>query len=177
MRLIPTLLLGLLGTVTLSGCAGMAQGGRAATAQLQPTQGNQANGTVSFTQQGDKLSMEARIAGLAPGQHGFHIHEKGDCSAPDGMSAGGHFNPSGSPHGGPEHAAHHAGDFGNLTADAAGNAKLQASIPVSQATLDKDAANSIIGRAVIVHADPDDLKTQPTGNSGKRVACGVISLK
>lgn len=174
MRVISTLVLG---SIILSGCAGMSQGGQSATAQLQPTQGNQANGTVSFTRQGDKLMLDARIAGLTPGQHGFHIHEKGDCSAPDAMSAGGHFNPSGTAHGGLEHALHHAGDFGNVTADASGNATLQASVPMSQAALDKGAANSIVGRAIVVHADPDDLKTQPTGNSGKRVACGVISLK
>lgn len=174
MRVISTLLLG---SVILSGCAGMSSSGPGAVAQLNPTQGNKTSGTVSFKQQGDKLVMDARIAGLTPGLHGFHIHEKGDCSAPDATSAGGHFNPSGTSHGGPEHAQHHAGDFGNLNADASGNAAMQVSLPLSQVTLAKDAPNSIIGKGMIVHADPDDLKTQPTGNSGKRVACGVISLK
>jgi len=121
--------------------------------------------------------VDARIDGLTPGLHGFHIHEKGDCSAPDGTSAGGHFNPSGMPHGDPAQAGHHAGDLGNLRADAQGNAKLQMSIPTQEITLAANAPHSIIGRSLIVHADPDDFKTQPTGNSGKRVACGVISLK
>jgi Cu-Zn family superoxide dismutase len=174
MRLIPTLLLG---SLILSGCAGMSSSGPAAVAQLNPTQGNKTSGTVSFTQQGDKVVMDAKIAGLTPGLHGFHIHEKGDCSAPDAMSAGGHFNPAGMQHGDPAHAQHHAGDFGNLTADASGNASMQMTLPPGQATLAKDAPNSIVGKGLIVHADPDDLKTQPTGNSGKRVACGVIGLK
>ncbi len=174
MRLISTLLLG--GAV-LSGCASVPAPTPIAAAQLNPTQGNTANGTVSFVQQGDKLLVDARVDGLTPGLHGFHIHEKGDCSAPDGSSAGGHFNPAGMPHGDPAHAEHHAGDFGNLKADAQGNASLQLSIPMQQVTLANGAPNNIVGRALIVHADPDDYKTQPTGNAGKRVACGVISLK
>lgn len=163
----------------LSGCASTSSSMSTtpkpvAVAILKPTQGNQANGTVSFVQKGDRVLVDARIEGLAPGEHGFHIHEKGDCSAPDGTSAGGHFNPSAKPHGGPAAAEHHAGDFGNLVADAGGKAELQLTLPAGQVVLDKNAPNSIIGKGIIVHADPDDYKTQPTGNSGKRLACGVI---
>jgi superoxide dismutase, Cu-Zn family len=172
----------LLGSVVLTGCAGMSGHGNGAptpiaVSQLSPTQGNKTNGAVSFVQKGDKILVDARIDGLQPGMHGFHIHEKGDCSAPDATSAGGHFNPSSKSHGDPAHSEHHAGDFGNLKADAAGNAVMQLTVSSSDFSLAKDAPNSIVGKALIVHADPDDLKTQPTGNAGKRVACGLIKLQ
>jgi Cu-Zn family superoxide dismutase len=99
-----------------------------ASATLAPTAGNATSGTVTFTQKGDKVTVEAKLSGLAPGGHGFHIHEKGDCSAPDAMSAGGHFNPSGKPHGAPDAADHHAGDMPMLQADASGNATLTADL-------------------------------------------------
>ena len=109
----------------LAGCAGGmgAKGTDKAEAVMAPTQGNKASGTVTFVQSGDKLKVFAEISGLTPGLHGFHIHEKGDCSAPDGTSAGGHFNPSGKPHGDPAHADHHAGDLTQLVADANGVAR------------------------------------------------------
>ena len=113
-----------------------------------------------------------QLTGLAPGGHGFHIHEKGDCSAPDAMSAGGHFNPTGKPHGAPDVADHHAGDMQMLQADASGNATLTTDLTglgIGSGPAD------IVGKAVIVHKDADDYKTQPTGNSGARVACGVIN--
>lgn len=154
--------------------AGTAQAATTADVELKPTVGSATKGTVRFKQQGSQLQIEADIAGLAPGVHGFHLHEKGDCSAPDGTSAGGHFNPSSQQHGGPEHAARHGGDFGNITADAGGKAKLSLTVPTSQISLDEGAANSILGRGMIVHADPDDYVTQPTGNAGKRLACGVV---
>ena len=144
-----------------------------ATAVLAPTKGNSVSGTVNFTQKGEVVLVEAKITGLAAnGTHGFHIHEKGNCSAADASSAGGHFNPSGAKHGGQVGAVRHGGDLGNLRADANGYA--QASIEVMGITLGAE-ANSIIGRAVIVHGGPDDLKSQPAGNSGPRVACGLIS--
>lgn len=179
MRLVASLLIG---SIALAGCAGMAGQGAGnpkpiAVSQLNPTQGNKTNGSVSFVQNGDRIIIDARIDGLTPGAHGFHVHERGDCSAPDGMSAGGHFNPSGRPHGGPEHADRHAGDFGNLNADANGNAVLRLTVPASQISLAREASNSVVGKALIVHTDPDDYKTQPTGNAGKRVACGIIALQ
>jgi Cu-Zn family superoxide dismutase len=147
--------------------------GPTATAVLAPTKGNQVSGTVQFKQRGEVVQVDVKVTGLKPnGTHGFHIHEKGDCSAADASSAGGHFNPDKSPHGGLSSEKRHAGDLGNLQADANGYA--QASIQVSGITLDAG-ATSVIGRAVIVHANPDDLSSQPSGNAGARVACGLIS--
>ena len=155
----------------VAACLAAAAQSQTATATLAPTAGNTAAGSVTFTQSGDKVTVNAKLTGLAPGGHGFHIHEKGDCSAPDAMSAGGHFNPTGKPHGAPD-ADHHAGDMPMLQADASGNATLTADlkgIGIGSGPAD------IVGKAVIVHKDADDYKTQPTGNSGARVACGVIN--
>jgi Cu-Zn family superoxide dismutase len=128
-------------------------------------------GTVNFIRDGDGLRVEADIIGLTPGSHGFHIHEKGDCSAVDASSAGGHFNPTGMPHSGPGDHQRHVGDFGNLEAKEGGKAHFSRIFP----DLKVDGETSIIGKAVIVHAKADDLKTQPSGDAGGRVACGVIS--
>ncbi len=161
----------------LAGCmGGMGASGGAdrAEAQMAPTQGNKVSGTVTFVPSGDKLKVFAEVSGLTPGLHGFHIHEKGDCSAPDGTSAGGHFNPTSKPHGNPERGEHHFGDMVQLVADDKGNAR-QVSY-IEGPTLG-DGPNNIIGRSVIIHAALDDYKTQPTGNSGGRQACGVIVRK
>jgi Cu-Zn family superoxide dismutase len=115
--------------------------------------------------------VDAHINGLPPGLHGFHIHEKGDCRA-DGGNAGGHFNPTGGAHAGPEGSPRHAGDLGNLNADANGVAVYHAQ--VSGISLGAG-ADSVVGRAVIVHANVDDLRSQPSGNSGGRIGCGLIS--
>jgi Cu-Zn family superoxide dismutase len=166
------LVIGLAAIGVFSLCSTSTAQGTSASATLQPTTGNAVIGTVTFTQKGDKVTVVAKIRGLSPGSHGFHIHEKGDCSSADGMSAGGHFNPTGKPHGDPNAADHHAGDMPMLVADASGNASLTADLSpmrVGAGTTD------IIGKAVIVHKDPDDYKTQPTGNSGARVACGVVN--
>lgn len=160
--------------VALSGCAAWCPHQPSAHAQLAPTQGNTAAGLVSFTQRGDKVLVDADISGLTPGQHGFHIHEKGDCSAADGTSAGGHFNPNGKAHGDPATAEHHFGDMPMLTADASGHAKLH--VELTSISL-QDGIGNIVGRSVIVHQKADDYQTQPTGNSGVRVACGVIAAK
>jgi Cu-Zn family superoxide dismutase len=154
-----------------AGCAAMAPSGLSAVADLAATQGNNATGTVTFTQKGDKVAVLAKVSGLALGSHGFHIHEKGDCSSGDGMSAGAHFNPLGKPHADPSTADRHAGDMPMLIADAGGNASLAAELDVI--TVGSGAVD-VIGKGVIVHKDPDDFRTQPTGNSGARVACGVI---
>jgi Cu-Zn family superoxide dismutase len=146
----------------------------AAVATLVATSGSKVSGGVTFAQRGDAVLVEADIAGLSPGAHGFHIHEKGDCRAADGMSAGGHFNPEGAVHGGPNGSPRHAGDMGNLIADASGHALYSAEL--KGVSLGAD-ASSIIGRAVIVHAGADDLTTQPTGGSGARLACGLIGKK
>ena len=138
---------------------------------LHPTAGNKVSGTVTFTAAADGVKIHAEIAGLTPGKHGFHVHEFGDCSAADASSAGAHFNPTNQPHAGPDTAARHEGDMGNIEADASGNAKLD--YVDHQISLTDD-AKSAIGRSVVVHAKPDDLKTQPSGDSGARIACGVI---
>jgi superoxide dismutase, Cu-Zn family len=155
-----------------AGCATTAPRGPTAIAKLEPTKGNTANGTVTFTQKGDKVVVDAKLAGLTPGGHGFHIHEKGDCSSGDGMSAGGHFNPRGKPHAAPTTMDRHTGDLPMLVADAGGNAALVVEIDVMTVG---SGENDIVGRGLIVHKDPDDFTTQPTGNSGARVACGVIT--
>jgi Cu-Zn family superoxide dismutase len=132
-------------------------------------------GTVTFTQMGDKVHVMAHIMGLAPNtEHGFHIHEKGDLSDPGLMSTGGHFNPAPAhQHGAP--GTGHAGDMGNLKADATGMAMLD--LMIEGVSIGTGAANDIVGKAVIVHGGVDDLKSQPAGNAGPRVAGGVIELK
>ena len=144
-----------------------------AVCTLNPTQGNDVKGTVTFTKNGAGVRVVADVTGLTPGEHGFHIHEKGDCSAPDASSAGGHFNPTGAAHGAPGAEQHHIGDLGNLTADSSGKAHLDKVMPF----LTMSGTNSILGRSVIVHAGKDDLTSQPAGNAGARVACGVINAE
>ncbi len=144
---------------------------KSAVVTLQPLGSSAVSGTVTFTAADAGLEVRADVKGLTPGKHGFHVHEFGDCSAPDGSSAGPHFNPTGHPHGAPGAGASHMGDFGNLDADAQGNATLNFTIP--GATLDQS-KTGLIGRSVLVHQDPDDLSSQPAGNSGARIACGVI---
>jgi Cu-Zn family superoxide dismutase len=164
----PAAALALLG---LCACGAMAQ---TATATLQPTAGNTAAGTVTFTAQGGGVAVQARVTGLKPNaEHGFHLHEKGDCSSPDGNSAGGHFNPDGKPHG-PQDAPHHAGDMPALKSDAQGVADARFTL---QGVSIGGAAADIVGKGLIVHAQPDDYKTQPTGNAGARLACGVVTRK
>lgn len=146
------------------------EGATSAQVQLEPTKGNELSGTVTFTVVPEGVLVEADLDGLKPGKHGFHVHEHGDCSAPDASSAGGHFNPTNSKHGGPDSPERHVGDLGNLEADQDGHAHYS--------RVDKliklDGPNSIIGKSIIVHADPDDLTSQPAGNAGARIACGKI---
>jgi Cu-Zn family superoxide dismutase len=143
-----------------------------AIAVLHPASGSQVMGTVTFTKTADGMKVVADITGLKPGNHGFHIHEFGDCSAADATSAGGHFNPSKNPHAGHDADKRHEGDLGNIEADASGKAHLELTDKMMAMSGDK----SIIGRGVIVHEKADDLKTQPTGDAGGRVACGVIGV-
>jgi superoxide dismutase, Cu-Zn family len=167
-------LIGLL-AAGLSGCESvqnMVSDGPGATAKLQPTKGNNTSGTVEFRQAGNKVRVAANVSGLKPGsEHGFHVHEAGDCSSDDGMSAKGHFNPLGKPHGSPNSSERHAGDMPMLRADSGGNAKLDTELDTITVA---PGPTSIVGRGLIVHADPDDFKTQPTGNAGARLACAVI---
>ena len=167
-----TVVLAAVSVLLAASCASMTKG-PTATASLASTSGSSASGTVSFTQVGDdQIEVKVQLAGVPQGVHGFHIHEKGDCGD-NGNAAGGHFNPSGEPHADPGAAAHHAGDFGNVTA--APDGTVSATFITRSITLGS-AANSAVGRAVILHANPDDLTTQPTGNAGARIACGVVQL-
>jgi len=143
-----------------------------AIAVINPTKGNKVSGIVRFQEVPAGVRVVADLTGLTPGKHGFHIHEYGDCSADDGTSAGGHFNPAKMPHGSPASVERHAGDLGNIEADTDGKAHLD----YVDSKISFTGANSIIGRSVVVHEKEDDLKTQPTGAAGARVACGVIGL-
>jgi len=159
-------------TVLLAACQTMSPEPLRATAQLQPTKGNKTFGEATFEQVGDKVRVVVFVQGLKPGQeHGLHIHEAGDCSSGDGMSTKGHFNPFGKPHGHPGGAERHAGDLPALKAGKEGRANVQIDLDVITVT---PGPASVIGRGLIVHAAPDDYKTQPTGNAGARIACGVI---
>jgi len=143
-----------------------------ATAGLQPTKGNKAFGEATFEQVGDKVRVIVFAQNLPPEREvGFHIHEAGDCSSGDGMSAKGHFNPQGKPHGRAGTPERHAGDLPSIKAGKNGRAKLDAT--VDGISIGSGPGN-IVGRGLIIHADPDDYKTQPTGNAGARIACGVI---
>jgi len=156
----------------LGACASTPQAPLRATAQLQPTKGSKTFGEATFEQVGDKVHVVIYVQGLKPGQeHGLHIHEVGDCSSGDGMSTKGHFNPHSKPHANPGTPERHAGDLPALKAEKNGRAKVDAKLDVI--TVSAGPA-SVIGRGLIVHADPDDYKTQPTGNAGARIACGVI---
>jgi superoxide dismutase, Cu-Zn family len=139
---------------------------------LMPTQGNNVTGTITFTSTPDGVLVKGDIQGLTPGNHGFHIHEYGDCSSADGSSAGGHFNPLNMQHGAPMDMQRHEGDMGNVEADASGNAHIE----YADKMITLNGPNSIIGRGVVVHKDRDDLKSQPAGNAGPRLACGVIGI-
>lgn len=141
-----------------------------AKAVVHATKGNHVSGTVLFTQEKDGLRIVADIDGLTPGKHGFHVHEKGDCSAHDASSAGGHFNPTKKLHGGPDSFERHVGDFGNLEADSNGHAHYDRVDKVASL----NGPDSIVGKSIIVHAKEDDLRTQPTGDAGARVGCGLI---
>ncbi len=143
-----------------------------ATAVLHPTAGSEARCTVVFTTTDSGIRITGHFEGLSPGEHGFHIHEWGDCTAHDGTSAGGHFNPTGMPHGAPDDVERHVGDLGNLTADEQGSAQYDRTDTV----VAFEGERSIVGRGVIVHGGADDFVTQPTGAAGSRVACGVIGV-
>jgi superoxide dismutase, Cu-Zn family len=166
-----------LSAFALSACATTPANLPTAQAQLKPTAGNATTGLLTVVQHAEHLSVSLHAQGVPAGLHGFHVHEHGDCSSADGSSAGGHFNPTKEEHGGPHAMHHHVGDFGNVMADANGNVDFTIDIPLSQLTLDPAAPNALAGRSVILHAIADDLQTQPTGNSGARLACGVVSLQ
>ena len=145
---------------------------KTATATLAATAKSKVTGTITFKEADGGLEVTANIENLTPGDHAWHVHEKGDCSGADGMTTGGHFNPDGKPHGQHGAGAHHVGDLPALMADATGVARFSfesSSITVAGGTSD------VVGKGLIVHKDPDDYRTQPTGNAGARIACAVIT--
>lgn len=144
-----------------------------AVALIRPTQNNQAAGIVRFKQTNKGLKIKAEITGLTPGEHGFHVHEFGNCQSSDGSSAGGHFNPTGMPHAGPCEKRRHIGDLGNIYADQNGIGRYKACYN----DIALDGADGILGKSVIVHEKVDDLVSQPTGAAGARIGCGVIELE
>lgn len=143
-----------------------------AVAVVHPTDGNEVSGTVTFEQTEKGVRVMGELQGLAQGKHGFHIHQYGDCTASDGTSAGGHYNPSGDEHAAPTAEKRHMGDMGNIEANEEG----VATIDYVDSKIALNGADSIIGRGVIVHGGEDDLTSQPSGAAGPRVACGVIGI-
>ncbi len=150
---------------------GEAAGIDRAVAVLLPTGDSGVTGAVYFSREGKSVHVSGKIAGLKPGQHGFHVHQFGDVTSTDGMSAGGHFNPENKPHGKPEDKERHVGDLGNITAGEDG----VATIDIKDSMLELDGPHSILGRGLVVHANPDKF-TQPVGDAGGRVAVGVIGI-
>jgi superoxide dismutase, Cu-Zn family len=143
-----------------------------AVAEIMPTSGNEARGAVRLSGTNGTVQIAGSITGLKPGAHGFHIHQNGDCSAPDASSAGDHFNPHDAPHGSPQDLedARHVGDLGNITANEQGEAEFN----VEDNQIMLSGPDSVIGKAFVVHANQDDLESQPSGNAGARVGCGEI---
>jgi Cu-Zn family superoxide dismutase len=142
-----------------------------ASAAIEARSGSSLSGTAQFMMHGGMMMITVSLKGAPPGQHAVHIHEKGDCSAPDASSAGGHFNPAGHQHGSPDAPEHHAGDLGNITIGEDGTGSLM--IHSSDLSL-AAGPNSVVGRALVVHEKTDDFVTQPSGNAGGRIGCGVI---
>jgi superoxide dismutase, Cu-Zn family len=173
------LILGVLGSILLLTAGPTAQTGephkdgpKKAVCVLIPTKDSKVSGVVTFTVKGDMVEISGEVTGLTPGKHGFHVHELGDLSSGDGKSTGGHFNPEGKKHGGPDAKERHVGDLGNITADTDG----KATIKITDKLVTLAGPHSVIGRGLIVHAKADDLKTDPTGEAGGRVAQGVIGV-
>lgn len=145
-----------------------------AVTTFEARSGSAISGDATLRQDGDSVRIVVNVKGATAGEHGLHIHEKGDCSAPDAASAGPHFNPLGHNHGGMEQSPRHAGDLGNITVNADGTGTLEVvlkGLTVASGDL------SVVGRALVLHEKPDDLRTQPSGNSGARIGCGVITVK
>lgn len=164
-----------LACAALSACGSMGIGRPTATANLAPTGAinpNPTTGKVTFTALDHGVRVAGEVRGLTPGEHGFHIHEKGDCGD-NGNASGGHFNPAGGTHGKFGAAGSHAGELPSLVAGADGVARF--SVDVHSISLADGTANNVVGRALVVHRDRDDYTSQPAGNSGPRIACAVIA--
>lgn len=168
------ILYALIGTLALAGCQTTLSFSHKeqARAELEPRSGSSVSGYATFEEQGDKVIVMVKVKGLKPNQeHGFHVHDKGDCSAPDASSAGGHFNPDGHAHGNPDQTNRHAGAMKNLVANNKGEVETMFEVDTIRVASGK---YSIVNHALIIHANPDDYKSQPVGNAGGRIACGII---
>ena len=141
-----------------------------AVAYIKPVAGQTVQGKITFMKVKDGVKLVADLDGLTPGLHGFHVHEHGDCGGKGAENTGSHFNPTNQKHGGPDSEERHVGDLGNIEADAEGRAHLER----VDSLLQLEGPHSIIGRSIVVHADKDDYTTQPSGNSGDKIGCGVI---
>ncbi len=172
MHLLPAKLLAVAVVVASMSHPALAADPTKAVAVLVPTEGMKVSGTVMFEQMEDGVKVTGTVKGLTPGKHGFHVHEFGDLTSPDGKSAGGHFNPTDAPHAAPDAEMHHAGDLGNIEANQEG----VATIDLTDKMLKMEGATSILGRGLVVHAGEDDMKSQPSGDAGARVAVGVIGV-
>jgi Cu-Zn family superoxide dismutase len=146
-------------------------GGPRASAVIAGRSGSSLSGRAEFVQLAEGVLVRIWVEGAPPGKHAVHVHEAGDCSASDGSSAGAHFNPDGHPHGGAHAEIHHAGDLGNMWVGADGRGVHQV---VSHDLTVTAGTHSVRGRAIVVHADPDDLVSQPAGAAGARIGCGEI---
>lgn len=160
-----------IGLVAYGASAQKGEPAPAAKATLEARSGSTVTGWATFTASKSGVKVVVHVEKAPPGTHGLHIHENGDCSNPEAKSAGGHFNPGAMDHAGPMDEKHHAGDLGNIEVKADGTGDLEITSKMLAVT---DGPNNVIGRAVIFHEKADDLKTQPTGNAGGRLACGVI---
>ena len=173
----PTLTLGILaaaGIALVAGCASSATppADAQARATIESRSGSNVRGWAAFTDRSTGgVRIEVHIENAPPGVHGLHVHERGDCSAPDASSAGGHFNPGGMPHAAPGETRRHAGDLGNITIEANGTGHLEL---VSDLLTVRPGPNSVVGKSVIFHEKADDMRTQPTGDAGGRLGCGVV---
>jgi Cu-Zn family superoxide dismutase len=168
------LLIALISAASLVACQSnpFQSSGKQARANLDAKSGSNVGGYVDFVEKGDKLRVSVKVSGLKPNsQHGFHVHEKGDCSSADALTAGGHFNPEGNPHAHAGAAKRHAGDLINLVADSKGESAASFEVDTIRADEGK---YGILNRAIVIHANPDDYVSQPVGNAGGRIACGLI---
>ncbi len=146
-----------------------------AKSELEPKSGSKARGIASFAKVGDDIEILISVTNVTPGAHGIHLHEKGDCSASDASSAGDHFNPAHLTHGQPDPKVFHMGDLGNINVDKDGNGKLKLVIEAARFHPQFNDWSIIIGKSIVLHKKTDDLHSQPSGDSGDRIACGVIS--
>ncbi|MCB2050667.1 MAG: superoxide dismutase family protein [Novosphingobium sp.] len=171
-RLAPIALIPVFTVLSACTTVGTVPASHVANATLEMANGLPA-GTVQLVSDGEKVTLTAAVAGMSPGVHGIHLHTTGSCVAPDFKSAGGHLNPDGRQHGMDNPMGSHVGDLPNITVSDAGAGTISVALQGTQAEL-METLFDADGTAIVVHAGPDDYKTDPSGNSGGRIACGVL---